>query len=128
MTEGFDPGALLGAFYPLPDGTRVRLRLAALSDGPRVRDLLEAAGAPDAELQAARLVRLDPRRRLVLCASALIDGGEQLVGVGAIGLGPEAPLEPELVLAQAPALSGVQELLQAALVGRARALRRGRVA
>ena len=115
---------MLGSSYRLGDGTRVRLRLAAPSDGPRIAALL----APDLAVQ--RLVRFDPRRRVVVCAAALIEGAEVLVGVGAIELSAEGHQQrkPDVLVIAPEAPAGTAELLSGALIGRAQALARGRAA
>jgi len=127
VSREFDPGALLGASYLLPGGARVRLRMLATSDARELRALLALHGDDRDGLQAARLLRFDPRRRLVLCARALLDGSEALVGVGAIDLGAELP-EPHLLVSDELAAPGVSDLLRGALVGRALALARTRAA
>lgn len=126
-SAAFDPGALLGASYVLPDGSRVRLRVAASSDAANVRALLEADHGEAAGLRAARLLRFDPRRRLVLCAAALVDGRERLVGLGAIILDGDSP-RPDTLIVAADAPPGVRELLEGAIVGRAELISRGRAA
>ena len=129
MANSFDPGALLGASYELPGGTRVRLRLLAASDFERVRSLLERAGhGGEADLKAARLVRFDPRHRLVLCATALIERSEELVGVGAIDLDDAPLLAPDTLVVAAEFIPALRELLAGALVGRAQSLARRRAA
>jgi hypothetical protein len=90
--------------HTLPGGLRVRLRLPHSSDRHRVA----ALPAPD-ELEAGRLLRFDPRRRLVLCATAWIGGSEALVGCGAIDLRPGAA--PDLLLADETAAPQLGELL-----------------
>src|SRR6202035_5498082 len=89
MASSFDPGALMSRSYALPRGPRVRLRLARSRDLPSVRALLERAGVDAPELQAVRLVRADPRRWVVICATGLIGSTETLLGVGEIELGPD---------------------------------------
>jgi hypothetical protein len=64
-------------------------------------------------------VQFDPRRRCVICATALIDGAETLVGVGAIQLDTERPAEPETLVATGEHAVDVAELLTGALIGRA---------
>lgn len=121
MASSFDPGALMSRSYALPRGPRVRLRLARSRDLASVRALLERAGVDGPELQAARLVRADPRHRLVICATGLIGSTETVVGVGEIELGsgpvaarPVAYVDDELT-------EGLHELLSNALLGRVRA-------
>ncbi len=128
MTHSFDPGALLGASYPLGGGGRIRLRLAAPSDAARLTRLLAEAGDAGAGLQAARLIRCDPRRRLVVCAAAPTSAGEDLVGVGVIELDGSVDPSPDLMIVAGHAPDGVRELLGAALIGRAIALARIRAA
>ena len=128
MIFGFDPGALLGASYPL-DGARVRLRMVASSDAPAVRALIADCGCVGGDFVAERLLRFDPRRRAVVCATALLDGAEVMVGVGAIDLEARATAalpNPLLIHERAP--DGVADLLAGALVGRAQMLARTRAA
>jgi hypothetical protein len=130
VISSFDPGALLGATYELADGTRVRLRMVSPSDRMRVRALIRACAPCDAELVAERLLRFDPRTRAVVCANALIDGSEAMVGVGAIDLTaamPQAAIPNPLLIAES-APDGVADLLAGALLGRAQALARTRAA
>ena len=103
MARSFDPGALLGGSFTLDDDVRVRLRLARSSDSAMIRDLVARVGSRR-ELQLARLVHFDPRHRAVICATALIDSTETLVGVGAIDL--DGTGEPEVVIVDARALPG----------------------
>jgi hypothetical protein len=127
MIVGFDPGALLARSYVLPRGPRVCLRLARSRDLAGLRQLFERQEAEADELELIRLTRADPRRRLVICATALVGGSETVVGVGAIQLGGgETGDQPELVLVDEPLTEGLGELLSDALVGRARALTRAR--
>ena len=95
----------------LPDGERVRLRLARPADAPDVERLLDAP-----PLDVRRLLRFDPARRAVVCA---LDAKERLVGVGAIDLHHDA--EPDVRAAEIP---GVEALLTDVL--RRRAQSRGR--
>lgn len=93
--------------HHLPSGAHVRLRLPVRADAERLRALV---GAEEAE----RLLRFDPRRRAVVCALEL----EEVVGVGAIDLHPEA--RPDLLLA---ADRDVAALLERVLAARAQAVR-----
>lgn len=115
----FDPGALMARHYALADGPRVCLRLARVRDRDGIQRLHEANGIAIDELELARLVRFDPRRRLVICATALLNGSETIVGIGAMELDGE--LAPWLLLVDARA-EGLHELVQGALVGHAQAL------
>jgi ABC-type amino acid transport substrate-binding protein len=100
----------------------VRLRLAQARDAPAIRALLNRQGVDHDELEIARLVRGDPRRRLVICAMALIGSSETILGVGEIGIGPEATVAPTLLYVDAVRTEGLDQLLARALVGRAGAL------
>jgi hypothetical protein len=122
MADEFEPGALLGRTFPLPRGPRVRLRLARVSDLPAIEALLERKGIAADELTLARLVRVDPRKRLVICASALTGFGEELVGIGAIDVDLEPRVEPAAVVVDERLTDGLDALLASALLGRARTL------
>ena len=118
VLDQLDPGALLSRTYQLPAGPRVRLRLARRSDLPALRALLEQRGVEASALALERLVRYDPRHRLVLCATAPLSGTEAIVGVGAIELDGRT-LEPDTVVVDDRLTDGLADLLAAALVGRA---------
>jgi uncharacterized protein (DUF58 family) len=126
MAEGFESGALLGHVYTLQDGLPVRLRLARSSDAPAIRWLLEAQGLNSADLDLARLVHFDPRRRYVVCATGLLDSTERLLGVGAIGL--DGATNPDLLLVGEEHADEVAPLLRQSLVRAAEMLRRSRAA
>jgi hypothetical protein len=126
--SGFDPGALLARSYALPRGPRVCLRLARPRDIGGIADLYWTHGhAPD-DLELARLVRFDPRRQIVIVATALISAIESVVGVGAIELGAEPADRPDFVLVDEQLTEGLEQLISDALVGRARLLSGGRAA
>jgi hypothetical protein len=137
-SSAFIPGPLLGQTFPQADGVHVRLRLAHFSDRRMIAELLARHGR-DAALQdglAERLVQFDPRRRYVLCACALIDGTERLVGVGAIDLDADGGGDPDLMVVDSE-LGGAADplltealtgLLWGALVGAAQAVVRARAA
>jgi hypothetical protein len=109
----------LGRFYALPSGLRVRLRLAQSRDLRRIGPLLHLESRAGDPIEAAMLVRFDPRRRVVICATALIGGAETIVGVGALDVGADTPD----ALVVDPALSdGLLELLTDALRSRAAAI------
>jgi hypothetical protein len=78
------------------------------------------------ELSLARLVSFDLLNMLVLCATALIDSRETVLGVGAIEL--RRPAEPTLVVVDEAETDGLAELLSGALVGHAMALADARAA
>jgi hypothetical protein len=118
VLDQLDPGALLSRTYQLPAGPRERLRLARRSDRAGLARLLEQRGIEPSTLQLERLVRYDPRRRLVICATTPLDGTEAIVGVGAIEL-DSSELEPDTIVVDDRLTDGLADLLAAALVGRA---------
>jgi hypothetical protein len=111
-----DTGALLSRTYKLPAGPRVRLRLARRSDLAGLRALLEQRGIEASALELDRLVRYDPRRRLVVCATTPLDGTEAILGVGAIEFDGEAGV-PDTIVVDERITAGLAELLAGALVG-----------
>lgn len=119
MLQDFDPGALLGSSFALDGGVRVRLRLARSSDSALLRSLVARLETRPEQLELARLVHFDLRRRVVICATALIDGAETLVGVGA--LDREDSGEPELMIVEPEHAEALSKLLGAALAARASA-------
>lgn len=119
MSEPIDTGALLSRTYALPAGPRVRLRLARRSDLPAIRSLLDRREVPAGDLAVSRLVRYDPRRRAVLCATTALGGTETVVGVGAIDLAADAA--PDTIVVDEGLTQGLGKLLASALVQRARA-------
>jgi hypothetical protein len=128
MSPSLDPGALLARYYALPNGPRVCLRLVRPRDLDGIRALLHANGRTRDELELARLVDLDLRRRFVLVATALIGTTETVVGVGAIELGDPMATEPRLLLVDEDLTEGLDELLAEALVGHATAIAWARAA
>jgi hypothetical protein len=132
VVSSFDPGALLSQTYTLPRGPRVRLRLAQRRDEPAIRALLAQRGREPEDFETMRLVRFDPRERAVICATALIGAAETVVGLGAIEIDPEAAVgpdhEPDLLVVDKRITDGLDDLLRAALRGRAVALARARAA
>lgn len=91
------PDAVLTRTYALPAGPRVRLRFALLRDAPSVLELLRGRGVDASELDARRLLAVDPARRMVLAAFAPIDGAERLVGIGATELTADADVDTLVV-------------------------------
>jgi hypothetical protein len=127
VSPAFDPKALLSRSYTLERGPRVRLRLPANRDESAIRALLARAGADDHELEAVRLARPDPRRRLVIVATGLVGFSETLLGVGAIELGDEPAVSTSLYVDDEQT-EGLAELLDNALRTRATAIARARAA
>lgn len=121
MAERHDPGALLAQYHPLPRGPRVCLRLARRRDLDGIAGLYARQGIPVHQLSLARLVSFDLLSQLVLCATALIDATDTIVGVGAIEL--DRPTEPTLVVVDEAQTDGLRELLGDALVAHATAVR-----
>lgn len=121
MAAHHNAGALLARYHPLPRGPRVCLRLARRRDLAAIADLYARQGIPVHQLSLARLVSFDLSSRLVLCATALIDSRETVVGVGAVEL--DRPTEPTLVVVDEHHTEGLFELLRGALVSHATAVR-----
>jgi hypothetical protein len=125
--EGFDPGALLARSYELAGRQRVVLRLARLGDLRGLEALCDRLGVSLGELELARLLRSNPRERLVICAMALKRSAEVVVGLGVIEI-DHVERGPSLLLVDEDLSEGVGELLSDALTGRAHALTRARAA
>ena len=75
--------------------------------------------------EIARLLHSSPRERVVLCATALLDGHETVVGFGAVALDHEA-VTPALVVADSERAPGLGPMLHEALLGRAESVARAR--
>jgi hypothetical protein len=123
-----DSGSLMSGSHHLPRGPRVRLRLASARDEPAIAALLKRANVQAPELEAARLVRVDPRRRVVICGMGLVDSSETLLGIGEIELRGGHVGAPALLVVDTELTSGLAELLARALNGRAAADSRTRAA
>jgi hypothetical protein len=114
--------------HVLADGTVVSLRRARSRDLDALGSLAARNGILCEELELARLVRSDPSRRLVLCASTAIEAGQTVVGVGFIELGRWSTM-PSMVLVDPSVGAGLGRLVADALIDRARELAAdGRVA
>ncbi len=114
--------------YALPRGPRVRLRLTGRGDAAAIAALLERCGFGPEQRETGPLVRFDPRRRAVICALALIDSRETLVGLGAIELDGNPDTQADVLVVDERVTEGLEDLLVAALAGRAGALARARAA
>ena len=121
MPWSFESGVLLGHVYTLADGSCVRLRLARTSDLVAIRGLLAQVGL---DLEAARLVHFDPRRRYVVCATGLSDCSETLLGVGSIRLDSGPSAEPDLLVLADDSREELRRLLGSVLVDAAKAYAR----
>jgi hypothetical protein len=107
--------------YALGVGHRVRVRMARSSDARSIRELAARRGLGIDPLEVARLTRFDPRHRLVISATALIDGHETFVGVGAVDLYRGEPFEPDALIFD-ERIAGLGELLLGVISARASAL------
>jgi RimJ/RimL family protein N-acetyltransferase len=88
-----DPGAMLSTTHELDDGSRARLRLTRPTDAALVRAFLEGLSeetrsrrflAPTPEVTDATVRHFtfyNPRERMMLAATMLIDGRERIVGL-----------------------------------------------
>jgi hypothetical protein len=97
----------------------VRLRLAQIRDARAIQEFLASHGFDADGLDAQRLVRADPRKRIAICATALIGGSETILGVAATNVGAD---EPDLMIVDEALTEGLDELLQTALEARAEAI------
>jgi hypothetical protein len=105
---------LLTRTHPLPDGTRVRLRLPQAGDRAGLVALHDRLGAPLDALRMARILRFDPRACSSVCATVLTGTAELLVAYGHVdrdGAG-------SLVVADESVAPGVTQLVRAALAER----------
>lgn len=83
MASSKDPSAVFARSHGLGDGSRVRLRLARPGDQAPLVDLLRRLGFAPSQPHLLALVRFDPDRA-VICATALLEGAERIIGFGAI--------------------------------------------
>jgi hypothetical protein len=105
---------LLTRTHPLPDGTRVRLRLPQPGDRPGLIALHDRLGAPLDDVRMSRILRFDPRACLSVVATTLNGKTEVLVAYGHVdrdGTG-------SLVVADELLAPRVTELVEAALTER----------
>jgi hypothetical protein len=108
---------LLTRTHPLPDGTRVRLRLPHAGDRAGLVALHERVGAPLDDVRMSRILRFDPRACLSVCATMLSGLTEVLVAYGHVDRDGTA----SLVVADELLAPGVTELVAAALAERSEA-------
>lgn len=86
------PTMQLHSHITLPESGRVRVRYPQSRDREGLLALLERVGLRAAVLDVERLLRFDPRLRAVVVATRWSpSGGEEVVGVGAIGFTSDAP-------------------------------------
>lgn len=126
MESGFDPGALLARTYALPSGLRVTLRLVRVRDRAGIEALLRDQHVAFDDLEASRLVNFDVSDRVVLCATALVDMRERLIGFGTIDLAALDAGDPAHVVVDPAYGDGLAPLLHDAVLGRADVMRRVR--
>jgi hypothetical protein len=96
---------------PLPDGTRVRVRLPQARDRAGLVALHERLGAPLDDMQMARTLRFDPRERVSVCATVLHGVSETLVAYGHV----ERDGGASLIVADELFAPGVGDVVAAAL-------------
>jgi GNAT superfamily N-acetyltransferase len=115
-TQLTDPGALLATTHEAGE-LRVRLRLARPSDALAVREFLEAV-SPE-ETVPSGLVRtftfVDPRKRLVVAASAAIGGRNRVVGLADVAFSGTGVAELGVVVDERMRNRGVGKLLTEAV-------------
>jgi hypothetical protein len=105
---------LLTRTHPLPDGTRVRLRLPQAGDRAGLVALHERLGAPLDDVRMGRILRFDPRACVSVCATTLTGLTEVLVAYGHV----DRDGTSSLVVADELLAPGVSELVRAALLER----------
>jgi hypothetical protein len=108
---------LLTRTQPLPDGTRVRMRLPQPADRAGLVALHERLGAPLDDMRMSRILRFDPRACLSVCATTLSGKTEVLVAYGHVDRDGTA----SLIVADELLAPGVTELVAAALAERTQA-------
>jgi hypothetical protein len=108
---------LLTRTHPLPDGSRVRLRLPHAGDRAGLIALHERLGAPLDDVRMGRILRFDPRACLSVCATMLAGQTEVLVAYGHV----ERDGAASLVVADELLAPGVTDLVAAALAQRSEA-------
>ncbi len=99
QSHGFvDPGAMLATAHELPSGLTVRLRLARPTDAVQVRAFLERQSAETlsrrfftampriSDTTVRHFTYYDPRTSLIVAATALIGGVEEVVGLADVAL------------------------------------------
>lgn len=115
------PAMQLHFHITLPEAGRVRVRFPQSRDREGLAALLERVGVRTAPFDVERLLRFDPRARAVLVATCwTATGGEEVVGVGAIGFTSDTP---DVLVTDTRRAPGLAEVL-ADVLGEAAADRR----
>lgn len=96
----------------LPSGQRLRLRMPYSQDARQLRDLFARLGVAADDLQLSRALRFDPRERVVVVATVLVDRSEDIVGLAAMQRFAD---HPELLLADEIRAPGAAAILAEAL-------------
>jgi acetyltransferase len=114
---------ILTAAHELRDGTSVRLRLTRPSDESRVRALLETLSEPSRyrrflsgmqevpDSVVSHFTFYEPRQRMMLAATALVDGKETIMGLADVALLETGLAEIALVVGDDHQGKGVGSLL-----------------
>lgn len=103
---------LLNSKTTLPDGSRLRVRLPQAVDRHALRALHARLGLVAEDLDIARVLRFDPRRVAVACASVWDGSTEIVVGYGAIRLDAG---DPHLLVCDEATAPGARDALGQAL-------------
>ncbi len=106
----------LNAHHPLPDGTRVRLRLPHGRDRRLLFDLLGRLGLRAGELDIVRALRFDPATETVVCATVWSGSADTMVGLAA---GPRGGRPARLLLADEALAPGLGDVLRMLVDGSA---------
>lgn len=118
--SALDHHSAVGHAATLSDGTPLAMRRVRLRDLDALRCIAARAGVVCEEFELARLVRSDPGERLLLCATAVRDGNETVLGVGVIELSGVTTM-PSLILVDPAYGRPLAVLLAEALLDGARA-------
>ena len=123
------PASILTAAHELKDGTSARVRLTRPSDEPRVRVFLETLSEPSRYRRfmsglsevpdsiVSHFTFYEPRERLMLAATAPVDGTEAIIGLADIALLETGMAEIAVVVDDESQDKGVGTLLTRAVAG-----------
>jgi hypothetical protein len=115
---------LLDRATTLPDGLRVRLRLARGSDRARLLELARGWEGSPGDVALLHALRQDPRAYAAICATAWVDGSEALLGFAA---GRVRASQPDILLVDPTRTRFLRAVLAQALAERTRGIRAVRV-